>query len=247
MILNLHLIVLSDILISKLSNIGIPLNVKRFIFNLVSFRQVICQFGDWQETFYAFRGFPQGSVLSPILYALYVSDLDKYCSSGCKILQYADDVCIYSNYPISVNVSAIEDTLNNIIKFLKSIGLTLAAQKTQLCILSKNNHTLKMHNHAGLRAPNRKYKIKVSGKEIISTNVAKFLGMIFQSDLDWSEHIKSLEKSCSFSLRTRCLCRIWWGTDPRLLLVIFQALIRSRLDYGGFLMQNLTKKLKSHR
>lgn len=97
-------------------------------------RQVYCRFGDIDEVYWAFKGLPQGSVLSPLLYAIYVKDLTQTIEHPCKIIQYADDIAIYSRNPnIRLGLSQLEACVQKVIS-LDCIGLNLSSTKTKLCI-----------------------------------------------------------------------------------------------------------------
>lgn len=129
--------VLCDLLLQKLSNLGFPTNTLSFISNLICRRQVFCRYGDIDEVLQAHKGLPQGSVLSLLLYALYVKDIDQPCIFPGKILQYADDVALYSRGPntrLCLNqlkrapVSSI---------FLEKLYLSLSPNKTNLCLFGK--------------------------------------------------------------------------------------------------------------
>ncbi|XP_025996041.1 uncharacterized protein LOC113005129 [Solenopsis invicta] len=60
-------------------------------------KDTMVQFNDIDEIRHAKKGLPQGSLLSPILYSIYVAELEKlfHYNTNVKILQYADDVCLY--------------------------------------------------------------------------------------------------------------------------------------------------------
>lgn len=89
-------------------------------------------------------GLPQGSVLSPLLYTIYVAELEECCEDGCQILQYADDVCIFSwENPLRLSLDSLEATLVRIHEYLKNLGLDLSIPKTKLCIFSPRNMALK--------------------------------------------------------------------------------------------------------
>jgi retron-type reverse transcriptase len=56
-----------------------------------------------------YKGLPQGSVLSPTLYSLYMAGLRTKISQHCKLLEYADDVAVYSvNRYSRIGVSEVE-------------------------------------------------------------------------------------------------------------------------------------------
>ena len=58
----------------------------------------MCRYGEIEEDFRFFKGLPQGSILSPMLYAIYVAELEEVNSQECKIIQYADNVYIFFCY-----------------------------------------------------------------------------------------------------------------------------------------------------
>jgi hypothetical protein len=51
-------------------------------------------------TLTGYKGLPQGSVLSPFLYNLLGSGMDRFVPSGCDFLQYADDIVVYSSHHV---------------------------------------------------------------------------------------------------------------------------------------------------
>lgn len=125
--------VLPDVLIDRL---GIPPLTRRFIYNDTSFRRVTCRFGELDEKRYTYKGLPQGSVLSSLLYTLYVAQFDKICTKGSKIIQYADNVCIFSTLPmINEDIQSLERTVEKITRLLLSqLGLSILSSKTQFYV-----------------------------------------------------------------------------------------------------------------
>ena len=72
------------------------------------------------------------------------------------------------------------------------------------------------------------------GKELGQTDTVKFLGLIFDTRLTWQTHIKQLKAQCLRSLNVlKYLSNPRTGCHRRLLLRLYQTLIRSRLDYGA--------------
>lgn len=127
--------VLPDILMNKLLALGVPPRTRKFIYNLTAFRKISCRYGHIDTWKWAYKGLPQGSVLSPVLYTLYVAQFDLDYVENAKIIQYADDVCIYS--PINAThcgLKAVELSVANINNTLDNLGLSLSTTKTKLCI-----------------------------------------------------------------------------------------------------------------
>jgi hypothetical protein len=89
------------------------------------------------------RGLPQGSVLSPLLYIIYTAQLGQSLPPGCKIIEFADDVCLFSSVtPLEAAVRITGGGVNSIGEVLQALGLELSPQKTKLVVFSPNNRDL---------------------------------------------------------------------------------------------------------
>lgn len=231
--------VLAHILIEKLKVLGFSSNLLAFIFNLVSARSLSFNFGDIDSVRWVHRGLPQGSVLSPLLYAIYVKDLESVVDPRCLIFQYADDVAIaVPNIPLSDALICIKSTMYNVDEYLSRIGLSLAPTKTSLVVFEKGKR------HTNDNVPVRRLRqISFKGTRITESGGLRFLGLQLQSNLNWSLQINNVIAKCQNPLKILgCLRHTWWGADPTLLMRLYIALIRSRIEYGGFLLHGLTKE-----
>lgn len=79
--------VVPTILLQRLVNLGIFPNILAFIYSSTAERQVHCKFEKIDEIRWAFKGLPQGSILSQLLYNIYVAELEKCCLPECNITQ----------------------------------------------------------------------------------------------------------------------------------------------------------------
>jgi len=87
--------------------------------------------------------------------------------------------------------------------------------------------------------------IKIKNTTIYETSKVRFLGLFLSSNLNWQHQISHVWKTCQCLLKIlSCLRHTWWGADPRLLRIICIALVRSRLDYGSFILHGITKTQK---
>ncbi|XP_039310407.1 uncharacterized protein LOC113005859 [Solenopsis invicta] len=213
--------VLWDILVYKLIQLKLPPTFIKFIFNLTSSRIVQFKYDDIDLIRHTQRGLPQGSVLSPILYSIYVAELENLFryNTNIKILQYADDICLYISHENRITaLSELEEAGNRVAAWFDSLGLDLAPDKSQLCIFSKGNNQRD-----------------------------RFWSIC--NNLKWNSHVNKVVASCSKPLAILSFLRTtWWGSDPSLLLMLYKGLIRSRMEYGAFvwfnLPQYLTRKLE---
>lgn len=168
----------------KLIKLGLPLSILAFIHNLVFPRRVICRFDEIDETWCAFRGLSQGSVLlySPLLYNIYVSDLllERCCPLSFRLIQYANKIAILSkDSNLDRNRLDLEVSLKKIKNKLSGLGLSLSLEKTKFCIFN-----LCFHPRLG---SNR--FIRIENAEVKASNQVRFLGLNFFSRLDWNSDI----------------------------------------------------------
>ncbi|KMQ84468.1 reverse transcriptase [Lasius niger] len=134
------------------------------------------------------RGLPQGSILTPILFNLYVSLIHTCLSNTTKILMYADDIAIYCSHQ---NLEYIETQLNlaldRLHRFLLNLGLSISPTKSAFTIFS----TLKPRN---LRILLRKshFSLNISNENIPLSWSPRYLGIYLDPELNWKAHTNQL-------------------------------------------------------
>ena len=88
--------------------------------------------------------------------------------------------------------------------------------------------------------------LKIDGKEIKMEKSARFLGVIFDSRLNWAEHINYLVEKCNKRLNCmRAIAGTKWGANRKLLLMLYRGLIRSVLDYGSIAFNSASAHIKA--
>ncbi|XP_076282897.1 uncharacterized protein LOC143210184 isoform X1 [Lasioglossum baleicum] len=211
-----------NLLLQKLSRLSIPNRMLSFIANWMYCRYA--QFDNQQEIRYIHIGLPQGGVISPLLYNIYVSQLLDGIPEEIQISQYADDIALYyRNISLDKAKQYIEQAIDRIIENLHDIGLELSPNKSEVIIF--NNRNLR---------PNS-IPVRIGQHTKLNSGQVKFLGMIFDSKLTFELHISKLRQQCFKALNIiKYLRGVWWGSDPETLLTIYRTYIRSRLDYGSF-------------
>ncbi|XP_076660794.1 uncharacterized protein LOC143364220 [Halictus rubicundus] len=216
---------------------GISRNIFHFIANWS-----YCRFA-WPPSFHGMRviykGLPQGGVLSPLLYNLYVANIFQDIPKKVHISQYADDIAIYTrSSSLEEAKTTIEKSFEKVRTNLSAIGLDLSSEKTNIVVF----------NNGRLLAGRTQFRLGTTEKTDLDS--AKFLGIHFDNRLNFKAHILSLHNRC---LRTMNIIKflrgVWWGAHPDTLIVLCKALIRSRLDYASHIyfpsQQSLITKLES--
>lgn len=215
------------ILVQKLRAIGVPYKIHKFINNLLCERPIHLRSGSLniEAARYVYKGLPQGSVLSPLLYNVYTLDLHKCIPFDCKILQYADDILLYSvSDDLNASSVCINHSLNLLNNWLLNNGLELSPAKSSVVVFTRKR---KLTN-----------PIINIGETVVPVSVSiKFLGLVLDNKLTGKAHCEYVVAKCEKNLNIlRCLAGCWWGSHPYSLKLLYNAIIRSVIDYGTFLL-----------
>ena len=201
-----------EILIDDLIKLGIPRKTVSFISFLIFERKVL--FSTLAEIIEKIinKGLPQGSILSPILYAIYTRNLYKQANILVDIIQYADDVCIYykeNNTNVKDQIFNLEKESYKVVKFLFDRGLDIAPEKSVLIIFdNKSKNVLK------------DVSININNNIVKASEHVKFLDMCLDRRLNWQMHINYIRNKSMSSMRIlSCLRKTWWSADPSSLLI----------------------------
>ena len=175
-------------------------------------------------------GVPQGSVLAPILYNIYASDIEENLPRDVKSISYADDVVIYSsNMDIQYLIDTIETSGNMLCQWCTNNCLELSPEKSELVLFSKK-----------YKLPN--ISIQLESTTLHTVKSVKYLGVIFDTKLLWRKHIETISVKVKKRLNfMRAISGKNWGAHPDTQLALFKAVVRPQLDYGSFLFMGAAK------
>jgi len=220
-----------NILISRLSAIGVSGTALTWFTSYLSDRQHYISIRQAKSTTLSVpHGVPQGSVLGPLLFIIYMLPLGNIIRHhGFKFHCYADDTQLYihsqCNSPFPTNsISACIDDLN---AWMTSNFLKLNTDKTDLLLIGSPRITPRFCVD----------NVHIAGVSVQPSTTVKNLGIIFDSSLSFLPHISSLTKSAFFHLRNIARLRPFLNiTDAETLV---HAFITSRLDYCNSLFYGL--------
>lgn len=180
------------------------------------------------------RGVPQGSVLGPLLFSLYIICFRKilhYCSYNI----YADDIHISfecSPGELHEGIMKVNDDITRIVKWAKALGLLLNNSKTKAMIVG-THFSVKNINL------NEIPKINVDGCNIPFSTEVKHLGIILKNDLSWNREVESKSKKVFATLHKLKFSRHILPSTIRIQLV--KTLIFPIFDYCCTVMCDMTQ------
>ena len=170
-------------------------------------------------------GVPQGTVLGPILFLIYINDMEK-CAQNCVVSHFADDSRIKKAINYTNDVESLQTALNSIIEWSKSNNMELHEKKFEyLCHSTKRKllHELPFTNEfLTYSTP--------SGIEIHPKSIVKDLGVNITPNLSWSPHIGIITDGAK-KMASWCLS-VFRSRQKDVMLTLFKTYVRSRLEFS---------------
>ena len=209
-------------LIHKLESIGIGGKLLSFLKDYLSerYQRVIID-GQSSDPGLIKAGVPQGSVLGPLLFLIYINDLPNNIKSNIKL--FADDTSLYIEVddPIQ-SANVLNQDLQSLICWADQWLVTFNASKTKLmtCSFKKLQHP----------------DILFDNNILQETTTHKHLGLTLSNNLSWSCHINSVIKSVSPMVDV--LKKLKYSLDKDSLERIYFSFIRPKLEYGCQIWDN---------
>ena len=164
-------------------------------------------------------GVPQGSVLGPLLFTLFVNSLPSHLE-GVSTVMFADDTTLYVIGKSAADISAmLSYALDSAHKWLLESGLRLNAAKTKCMLI-----------HSSRRRSLSPLDVQLNGTHIQQVQNYKYLGVVISDTLSWSQHIDLVRSKAAKGIGL--LRRLSWFLPRQALCTMYNAYILPHLTYA---------------
>jgi ribonuclease HI len=205
----------------RLRKTGCPSNIHRLIQSYLKDREVTLKLADAQVTKSMTKGCVQGSVCGPTFWNLILDSLlEMELPAGCTLQAYADDVFLLVTGKDS---GTVEKAANEAISLIEEWGasnkLTFSASKTQAINFTPGSKNI---------------SLTMDGAKLPIVPTIKLLGVILDSQLNFTHHAKHIIQKLTKTFRRLCLfVRPTWGVNPVNVEIIYRHVIEPTVTYAA--------------
>ena len=215
-----------NILLAKAKRYGITGKTLQWLAEFLKNRlQTVVVEGEKSSFQIVISGVPQGTVLGPILFILYIDDqLGTLLTALGKV--FADDTKLISKIADLVARCLLQEDLFNVIQWALQNNMQLNETKFEV-INYKLNKSLLLRE---LPFSNEDYSYRLTNGETIEpTQTVRDLGVLLSNDCSWTPHIHQMLKTAK--KMASWVFSVFSDRSPFLMLTLFKTMVRSRLEY----------------
>ena len=216
-------------LIAKLKSYGVKGKLLKWIEEFLTGRQqCVMVNGEKSSPGYVTSGIPQGTVLGPLLFVVYINDILENLSSDGFL--FADDTKIFRTITSRDDSLNLQSDIDALEKWAVVWGMEFNREKCHVLTLGKFENTKHTHRY------------RLGGDEIEHVFMEKDLGITIDSELTFEEHISNKVRVANGIVGL--MRRTFSYLDPSSFKKLFCAFVRPHLEYGQsvwapFLQKNI--------
>lgn len=217
-----------DLLIERLETVfGVTGSALQWIGSYIRDReQFVVAGGESSARTHCEYGVPQGSVLGPFLFSVYVSPIaDVITSHGVQFHQYADDTQLYVAVKSDSDIKKLEECSIAVRDWFAQNGMLLNPDKSEVLLVARKANADRFAHGTGIR---------VVDSEITFAVQLKSLGVTLDQNLSFDQHISNIVKSSNYNIRA--LQHIRPMLDNKVANAVACSIVSTRLDYCNSLL-----------
>src|SRR5260221_544317 len=202
---------------------GIEENVIKWIKEfLCDRRQMVRINGKTSKWGPVLSGIPQGSVLGPLLFVIYINDLAEECDEFAEIFLFADDAKMFKHIKTDMDVTELQQSCNKFSEWSKKWTLSINVDKCVVLNIKRRvdnvQQTYTLNKSSG-------------AKELKCLSNTQDLGMIMDETLSFREHISEKIKKAYSMLGI--IKRHFLKMDEDTFIKIYKTMVRSKIEYAA--------------
>lgn len=216
-----------EILLAKLQHIGIRGLAHKWFTSYFKDRRQCVKLGNYvSEDLHISYGVPQGSLVGPLCFLLYLNDLPNVVTKfNATSIMFADDTSIFFTGPdVNSIVQATNNAMSDISNWLRANKLSLNVSKTKAILFSRKRNIDQIAS------------IKINDRNIQWVDNTSFLGIIIDKNLSWKSHIDHV--AIKMAKTIGIMNRVRNVLNKKTLLLLYQTLVGPHLSYCNAIWGN---------
>ena len=220
----------TDGLLVKLQRCGIGGRMYKWISSFLMNRKARVKVdGKHSRQFLLRHGVPQGGVISPTLFLIFIDDLINKLPRGIKAALYADDLVIWCVEEYATTATyRMQQAVNALATWAKEWNVSINKEKSSTTLFTMTKQK------AG--------PINLDGTRLKEDDHPTYLGVTFDRTQTWKPHIQAAEAKAKRKIALmRKLTGSTWGANQKTLRTVYESTVRPHLEYGSTAWSTATK------
>ena len=161
-------------------------------------------------------GVPQGSVLGPLLFLLFINDIDNDIQSSLRL--FADDTILYREIWSKADHNIIQNDIQTLFKWSQTWKLDFNVSKCKVLTISNKTDP-------------DKFNYTLNNDPLEHVNSHQYLGITINSNLRWNTHVSAITATATRTLNV--IRRTLHPCNPEVKKVAYMSLVRPKLEYAS--------------
>ena len=212
-----------DGLLLKLLRKQVNGNMFQWIKNFLFQRTARVKIDGYKSSLVKLReGVPQGGVISPTLFIIFIDDITEKLTTHISRALHADDLAVWTaSENLSTAYVRMQMTMEKIGKWADEWLVTINKKKTEATVFS-------------LSPKKEEVNLKINGESIPQQDTPTYLGVKLDKRLTWAPHIANMESKAIKKMAVmKKLAGTKWGANANILKQVYSGSVRPQLEYGA--------------